>query len=90
MKPIFLKEGRCYVKIDKTPIMDGKKQALDEVGNPVYKDEQKCTVISCTLKELKKGDKIFPIFRGGVPIYELETKKNKFIILDVEDVYAVI
>jgi len=88
IKPIFLKEGRCFVKVDKTPVMDGKKQALDEYGNEVYKDEQMCTVISSTVKELKKGDRICPIVRGGVPIYHLETKKHKFITLDVEDIYA--
>ena len=85
MKPLG---NRAILKITKNYLMDKKKPLLDEGGNPVYEQEQIATVISSNIPELKKGDKVIPIIRGGVPIYSQETKKYVVVVIDQEDIYA--
>jgi hypothetical protein len=80
--------NRAILKITKNYLMDGKKPILDEQGNPVYEQEQIATVMSSNITELKKGDKVIPIIRGGVPVYSEETKKYVVVIIDGEDIYA--
>lgn len=87
MKPLG---NRVILRIDKKYLMDGKKPLLDEGGNPVYEQEQISTVISSNVPELKKGDKVIPIIRGGVPVYSQETKKHLIVVIDVEDIFAVL
>jgi hypothetical protein len=81
---------RVMCKIGKRYIFDAKnKPVLDDSGNPVYEQEQEGTVISSNIPEIKKGMKIIPLGRGGVPIIKEENKKGYVVIFDYEDIYAV-
>ena len=53
-----------------------------------YDLEKVGTVLSATTSDLKKGTKVIPIIRGGVPIFSEETKKHIVISIDYEDLYA--
>lgn len=89
-KPLYLKEGRVLLRVDKKFYLDEKKKpVLDEKGEPAYDLEKTGTVLSSTTPELKKGAVVVPIIRGGVPIHSEETKKSLTIAIDVEDLYAV-
>ena len=80
---------RCIVRIGKRYIMDAKgKQVLND-GEPVYEQEQEGIVISSNIPKIKKGMKIIPLGRGGVPIIKEENKKGYIVIFDEDDVYAV-
>jgi len=86
MKP-FLE--RCIVKVDKKYIKDENgKPELNDIGEPSYENIQEATVTKSNIEGLKKGDKIIPLLRGGVPIVKEETKKYTMVILDKEEVYA--
>lgn len=86
MKP-FLE--RCIVKVDKNYIKEKGKQVLDDQGGAVYEPEQIAKVMSSNIKGIKKGDKVVPLLRGGVPITSEETKKYLVVVLDKEEIYAV-
>lgn len=80
--------NRVVLRIDKDYLFDKKKPVLDEMGQHAFKQEQEATVISSNVPELKKGDKVIPIIRGGVPIYKEESKKSLIVVIDIEDIYA--
>lgn len=80
--------NRCLLKIDKTYLKEKGKPVLDELGKPQYVQEQEATVVSSNVPELKKGMKVYPVIRGGVPIYKEETPKYLLVVIDAEDIYA--
>ena len=82
-------DERCIARIDKRYIFDKKKPVLDDQGNQVYEQEQEGTVISSNIEGIKKGMKIIPLGRGGVPIIKGETKKHYIVVFDREDIYAI-
>lgn len=77
---VLLKVEKIYKKEGGKPVMDGE-------GNPLY-DLNDFYVFASNSPEFKKGKKVFPIIRGGVPITELETKKHYFLVVDIQDIYA--
>jgi len=87
MKP-FLE--RCIVKVDKIyPPKEDGKVLVDDSGNAVYEPEQIAKVMSSNIEGIKKGDKVVPLLRGGVPITSEETKKYLVVVLDAEEIYAI-
>ena len=86
MKP-FLE--RCIVKVDKKYTKENGKQVKDESGEDVWQPEQIATVMSSNIEGMKKGDKVIPLLRGGVPITDEETKKYLVVVLDAEEIYAI-
>lgn len=86
MKP-FLE--RCIVRINKIYLKEKGKQIIDDRGKPVYEAEQEATVVSSNIEGIKKGYKIIPLLRGGVPITQLETSKYLMVVLDKDEIYAV-
>ncbi len=83
--------NRVLVRINKRYLTEEgtKKPLLDENGNQVYDQEQEAKVLQSNVEGIKKGQIVFPVIRGGVPIYKKETKKYVKVIIDNEDVYAV-
>ena len=80
---------RVICKIGKKYKVDAKnKPVLDDQGNQYYEQEQVGVVLRSGIEEIKKGMKIIPLGRGGVPILAEETKKHYIVIFDAEDVYA--
>lgn len=77
-KPLYLEKGRALLKISKIVTKEMENYDLEKVG----------TVLSATTSDLKKGAKVIPIIRGGVPIFSEETKKHIVIAIDYEDLYA--
>lgn len=67
----------------------GKKvPMLDEYGDHSFKAEDWGMVLSSNVPTIKKGARVYPIIRGGVPLRSLETKKYQVIVIDIEDLYA--
>lgn len=87
-KPLFLKDGRAILRVNKKFYLDKGKPVLDDNGNPQYDLEKTGVVQSTTGNELKKGAVVLPIIRGGVPIPSEETKKYLTVAIDLEDIYA--
>ena len=90
MKPIG---NRVILQMNKKYLFGknekGKKvPMLDEYGNHSFKSEEYGKVLSSNVPEIKKGSKVYPIIRGGVPLNHLETKKYQVIVIDQEDIYA--
>lgn len=52
------------------------------------KPKGKVVVSNC--EELKKGDSVYFTPFSGVEISELSTKKERALVVDIEDVYAVV
>ena len=87
MKP-FLE--RCIVKVDKKYIKDENgKPELNDIGEPTYEAVQEATVTKSNIEGVKKGMKVVPLLRGGVPIIKEETKKYTIVVLDKEEIYAI-
>ena len=83
-------DERVIVRVDKRYIQDDKgKQVLADDGTAIYEPQQECTVIASNIEGIKKGMKIIPLLRGGLPINSEDNKKFSVIILDRQDVYAV-
>jgi hypothetical protein len=80
--------NRCVLQLTKKYITDKGKPVLDEDGQPRYIIEQPAKVLSSNIPEIKKGMTVYPIIRGGVPIYHLEDKKKQVVVIDNEDIYA--
>jgi len=82
--------NRVLVRINKRYLTEGgtKKPMLDENGTQVYDQEQEAKILVSNVKGLMKGQIIYPVIRGGVPIYKKETKKFIEVIIDSEDIYA--
>lgn len=77
------------VKINKRYLKDKDgKQLLDEDGNEIFDQEQEAKVMVSNIDGIKRGQTIFPVIRGGVPIYKKETKKFNLVVIDEEDIYA--
>jgi hypothetical protein len=70
-------------------ISEKGKPVLNEDGTPRYIIDQPAKVLSSNIPEIKKGMTVYPIIRGGVPIYHLEDKKKQVVVIDNEDIYAV-
>ena len=70
---------RCVLKVE---------LSLDKDGNEVVAQEAK--VIESGVSEIKKGDIVFFNQFGAVSINSLKTKKNIVLIVDSEDIYAVL
>ena len=85
LKPIG---NRCILRIDKRYLTEKGKPVIGPDGQPVFEQEQEATVIASNIPDLKKGMKVYPIIRGGVPIYKEETKKYSVVVIDFEDIYA--
>jgi hypothetical protein len=81
--------NRLVLQLNKKMIFEGKKPVLDDNGEQRYVLEQAAKVLSSNVYEIKKGMTVYPIIRGGVPIYHLENKKAQVVIIDFEDVYGV-
>jgi hypothetical protein len=81
--------NRAILQLTKDYIMDKKKPVLDEDGQPRYVIGQAAKVLSSNIDGIKKGMTVYPIIRGGVPIYHLETKKYQVVIIDNEDIYGI-
>jgi len=81
--------NRCVLQMTKKYIQDKGKPVLDEDGQPRYVIEQAAKVLSSNVEGIKKGMTVYPIIRGGVPIYHLENKKCQVVVIDNEDLYAV-
>lgn len=80
---------RVLVRINKRYLDDKDgKPLLDENGNHVFDQDQEAKILASNVEGLKKGQIIFPVIRGGVPIYKNETKKYLDVIIDEEDIYA--
>lgn len=79
---------RCIVKINKKYLMQKGKPVLDESGQPVYEQEEEATVLSSNIDGIKKGMKIIPVIRGGVPIRKEETKKYLIVVIEEYDIVA--
>lgn len=62
---------------------------LDENNNPVFDHDQAAKILVSNIAGLKKGQTIYPVIRGGVPIYRNETKKYVEVVIDDDDIYAV-
>lgn len=80
--------NRAVLQMTKKYITDKGKPVLDEDGQPRYMIEQPAKVLSSNIEGLKKGTIVYPIIRGGVPIYHLENKKVQVVVIDEEDIYA--
>lgn len=81
--------NRVVLQMNKVYLKDAKKKPmLDEYGNHSFKSEEYGTVLSSNVDGIKKGSKIYPIIRGGVPLNHLETKNHQVIVIDFEDCYA--
>jgi len=86
MKPFG---NRVLLRINKVYLFEEKKKPrLDEYGNHSYMPEQKATVVSSSVKELKKGMTVYTIVQGFVPINHLENKKYIFVACDIDDIVA--
>jgi hypothetical protein len=82
-------DERVIVRVDKRYISDGEgKPVLADDGTPIYEPMQECTVLSSNIDGIKKGMKIIPLLRGGLPINSEDNKKYSVIILDRQDIYA--
>lgn len=80
---------RVIVKIMKRYLKEKNgKQMLDENGVEVYDQEQDAKVMSSNIDGIKRGMTVYPVIRGGVPIYKQETKKHTIVVIDKEDIYA--
>jgi co-chaperonin GroES (HSP10) len=62
--------------------------SLDKDGNEIVSQEAK--VLESNLVDVKKGDTVFFNQFGAVSVNSLKTKKNMVLIVDSEDVYAVL
>jgi hypothetical protein len=79
---------RVLVRINKRYLKDKKgKQILNEDNMPVFDQDQEAKILVSNISELKKGQIIYPVIRGGVPIYKNETSKYLDVIIDEEDIY---
>lgn len=76
------------MRITKRYLTEKGKPVVDEASNPRFEPEQEAVVISSNVDDIKKGDIVFPIIRGGVPIFKEETKKYLVVVIDEEDIYA--
>jgi len=83
--------NRVLVRINKRYLTEpnSKKPLLDENRTQVYDQEQEAKVLKSNVEGIKTGQIIFPVIRGGVPIYKKETKKYIEVIIDSEDIYAI-
>jgi hypothetical protein len=82
--------NRVLVRINKRYLAEkGGKPLLDENGNHVFDQDQEAKILVSNVQGLKKGQTIYPVIRGGVPIYKNETKKYMDVVIDEEDIYAV-
>jgi hypothetical protein len=80
---------RVLVRINKRYLSEKSgKPLLDENGNHVFDQDQEAKILVSNVPGLKKGQIIYPVIRGGVPIYKNETKKYLDVIIDIEDIYA--
>jgi|WetSurMetagenome_2_1015567.scaffolds.fasta_scaffold390450_3 co-chaperonin GroES (HSP10) len=59
----------------------------DKDGNEII--EQEAKVIESNVDDVKKGDTVFFNQYGAVSVNSMKTKKNIFLIVDAEDIYAV-
>lgn len=83
-------DERVIVKVDKRYITDAKgKPVLADDGTQIYEPQQKVTVLSSNIAGIKKGMKIIPLLRGGLPINSEDSKKSFTVILDRRDVYGI-
>ena len=89
IKPVKPFGNRALIQIEKKYRFEGKTPVLDEYGNHSFEPSQAAKVIFSNIEGIKKGDIVFPIIRGGVPIYHLDNKKNFSIIVDSDDIYGV-
>lgn len=81
--------NRVLVRINKRYLNDKDgKPLLDENNNHVFDQYQEAKILVSNISKLKKGQIIYPVIRGGVPIYKNETKKYLDVIIDEEDIYA--
>lgn len=81
--------NRAILQLTKRYLMDKGKPAVDAEGNQQFTTDQGAKVLSSNIQGIKKGMTVYPIIRGGVPLYHLETKKVQVIVVDNEDIYAV-
>lgn len=82
--------NRVLVKMNKRYLKERSGvPMLDEDGNKVFDQEQEAKVVKSNIDGIKKGMTIYPVIRGGVPIYKKETKKYTIVVIDEEDIYAV-
>ena len=80
--------NRAVLQLTKDYVKEKGKQVLDDDGQPRYVISQAAKVLSSNIPEIKKGMTVYPIIRGGVPIYHLENKKYQVVVIDGEDIYA--
>lgn len=80
--------NRAVLQLTKKYLSEKGKPILNEDGSPRYVIDQPAKVISSNIPEIKKGMTVYPIIRGGVPIYHLEDKKKQIVVIDAEDIYA--
>lgn len=80
---------RVLVRINKRYLKDKQgKPLLNEDNMPVFDQDQEAKILLSNIPELKRGQTIYPVIRGGVPIYKCETKKYLDVIIDIEDIYG--
>lgn len=83
-------DERVIVRVDKRYITDDKgKPVLSPDGVQIYEPQQKATVLASNIEGIKKGMKIIPLLRGGLPINSEDNKKFSVIILDRRDIYGI-
>ena len=83
-------DERVIVRVDKRYITDEKgKTLLADDGTPIHEPQQICTVLSSNIEGIKKGMKIIPLLRGGLPINNSNTKKDYQVIIDRRDIYGI-
>jgi hypothetical protein len=80
---------RVLVRINKRYLKDkNNKPLLNEDNMPIFDQDQEAKVLLSNVEGIKKGMTIYPVIRGGVPIYKNETSKYLDVIIDIEDIYA--
>lgn len=81
-------KNKALLKVKKVYKKEKGKPITDSEGNKLY-DLNDFYIEESAIEGIKKGKKVFPIIRGGVPIKELETDTYYYLVVDEEDIYGV-
>jgi hypothetical protein len=78
------------VRVDKRYIKDAEgKPVVADDGTQIYEPQQECTVIASNIEGIRKGMKVIPLLRGGLPINSEDNKKFSVVIIDRRDIKAI-
>ena len=81
--------NRAVLQLTKEYLTEKGKSVTGDDGQPRFNTKQAAKVLSSNIEGIKKGMTVYPIIRGGVPIYHLEDKKKQVVIIDAEDIYGI-